>query len=207
MIDGKAGELAVEAIAEDVSHAWYTDAGSGHPANTVTEEKLDRAAGYSWVKAPRYGGAVCEVGPLARLWVAGRYQGGISAMDRIKARMLEARLLLEPLDRWLSALDPEGEAAAEAIIPDGAYGAGLSEAARGALGHWIKISGGRIERYEAVVPTTWNASPRDGKGRPGPIEAALTGLPVADADNPLAVMRVIHSFDPCLACAVHVFTP
>lgn len=128
-------------------------------------------------------------------------------MDRIKARMLEAKLLIGPLDRWLTSLEPGGEAAALVKIPDDAVGVGLSEAARGALGHWLKIGRGCIERYEAVVPTTWNASPRDAAGQTGPIEAALTGLPVADPDNPLEVIRVIHSFDPCLACAVHVFKP
>ena len=92
-------------------------------------------------------------------------------------------------------------------IPYEAEGAGMTEAARGALGHWVKIRGGRIERYEAVVPTTWNASPLDASGQHGPIEAALLGLEVPDADNPLPVVRVIHSFDPCLACAVHLIAP
>ncbi len=206
-LNGTYEDLAVADIAEDVSHSWYTAAADGHPANTTTEVDLDRKEGYSWVKAPRYKGVPCEVGPLARLWIAGYYRNGISAMDRIKARMLEARLLTGPLKRWLADLEPGGEAAVPIEIPDEAYGAGLSEAARGALGHWLKIGRGRIERYEAVVPTTWNASPRDAKGQPGPIEAALTGLPVSDADNPQAVMRVIHSFDPCLACAVHVYKP
>ena len=141
------------------------------------------------------------------MWMNGMYQQGISAMDRIVARMLEAKLMTVALERWLGELDTNGQCEAAVDVPFEAEGMGLTEAARGALGHWVKIRGGRIERYEAVVPTTWNASPLDGAGQHGPIEAALLGLEVPDADNPLPVVRVIHSFDPCLACAVHMVTP
>ena len=84
---------------------------------------------------------------------------------------------------------------------------GLVEGARGALGHWIKIANKKIENYQAVVPTTWNCGPRDDKGVRGPCEEALVGTPVADTDNPLEIVRIIRSFDPCIACAVHLIKP
>jgi hydrogenase large subunit len=128
-------------------------------------------------------------------------------MDRIVARMLEAALLTKALANWLDELVPGAPCEAAVEIPYAAAGVGLVEAPRGALGHWVAIRNHRIERYQAVVPTTWNCSPRDAGGTPGALEQALIGLPVPDADNPLSVVRTVPSFDPCLACAVHVITP
>jgi hydrogenase large subunit len=91
--------------------------------------------------------------------------------------------------------------------PANAAGLGLTEAPRGALGHWLQIAGGKISRYQIITPTCWNASPRDGQNQPGPIEQALLGTPVQDASQPVEVLRVIHSFDPCLSCAVHLMRP
>jgi len=91
--------------------------------------------------------------------------------------------------------------------PRGAQGAGFTEAPRGALGHWIKIRDGKIDNYQCVVPTTWNGSPRDGKGQIGAFEASLMNTPMAKADEPLEILRTIHSFDPCLACSTHVMSP
>lgn len=205
--DGKINSLDPAKITEDVSHAWYDDASSGKPFQASTRTDADKAGAYSWIKAPRYNNAVFEVGPLARLWMNSMYQNGISAMDRIVARMLEAKFMVGAIENWLDELDPEGECEVKVDIPYEAEGVGLTEAARGALGHWVKIRGGRILRYEAVVPTTWNASPLDASGQNGPIEAALLGLEVPDPENPLPVVRIIHSFDPCLACAVHLIAP
>jgi hydrogenase large subunit len=84
---------------------------------------------------------------------------------------------------------------------------GFTEAPRGALGHWIKIKDGKIDNYQAVVPTTWNGSPRDGQGQIGAFEASLMNTPVAVADQPLEILRTLHSFDPCLACSTHVMSP
>lgn len=205
--DGVIASLDPSKITEDVSHSWYSARSGGQPAELSTQPDADKKDAYSWVKAPRYDGTTVEVGPLARMWMNGMYQQGISAMDRIVARMLEAKFMAAALERWLDELNPGGQCEAAVEIPFEGEGMGLTEAARGALGHWIKIRGGKIERYEAVVPTTWNASPLDGKGKHGAIEEALLGLEVPDADNPLPVVRVIHSYDPCLACAVHLITP
>jgi Ni,Fe-hydrogenase I large subunit len=88
--------------------------------------------------------------------------------------------------------------------PEEAEGFGLHEAPRGSLSHWVRIEDGRIVHYQAVVPSTWNAGPRDADGPSGPYEAALKGSPVADPEQPLEILRTLHSFDPCMACAAHV---
>jgi hydrogenase large subunit len=118
------------------------------------------------------------------------------------------------LDGWLDQLEHNANAGDLRIAdtakwersswPSSARGFGPHEVPRGSLGHWVEISNGTISRYQAVVPTTWNASPRDAQGQPGPYEQALVGTPVADPSQPLALLRTVHSFDPCLACAVHV---
>lgn len=108
---------------------------------------------------------------------------------------------------WLEELtvgDPVYEYSA---IPESASGIGLTEAPRGALGHWIDINDSKISRYQVITPTSWNASPRDDLGQRGPIEQALVGTPVADTEQPIELLRVVHSFDPCIACAVHLVTP
>ena len=108
---------------------------------------------------------------------------------------------------WLEELtvgDPVYEYSA---IPESGSGIGLTEAPRGALGHWIDINDSKISRYQVITPTSWNASPRDDLGQSGPIEQALVGTPVADTEQPIELLRVVHSFDPCIACAVHLVTP
>ena len=207
VIGGKLQPLNREKIAEDVSHAWYDAATAGNPATAKTNDQWGKSGAYSWVKAPRYDNAVCETGPLSRMIVSGRYSGGTSSMDRIVARMMEAIVVARTLPQWLDELEPDVAADSVVEIPYAASGAGLCEAPRGALGHWITINNHKIERYQAVVPTTWNASSRDKSGKRGSMEEALIGLSVPDADNPLPVVRAVHSFDPCLACAVHVIEP
>ncbi len=105
---------------------------------------------------------------------------------------------------WILALQPEEPCVIPVEVPEEGSGRGLTGAPRGALGHWVTIEGGKVANYQAVVPTTWNGSPRDASGVPGPIEQAIQGDPVQDTDNPFEVVRTIRSFDPCLACAVHV---
>ena len=116
---------------------------------------------------------------------------------------MECKLLADRCAQWLDQLTPDAPAFRDFSIPASGRGYGLTEAARGALGHWITIEDKKISNYQCVVPTTWNCSPRDDRGVPGPVEQALVGVPVADADNPIEVARVVRSFDPCLACAVH----
>lgn len=197
-------------------------------------ERLDTAAKYSWLKSPRYDGLPMEVGPLARMLVAyasghervqrlvngalGKLGVGpaalFSTLGRVAARGLETALLAEKMETWLDELG-ENMARRDLRIHDNtrwdpdtwprdATGAGFHEAPRGALGHWVHIQDGAIRNYQCIVPSTWNAGPRDAAGHRGPYEEALLGTPVADAEKPLELLRTVHSFDPCIACGVHV---
>ncbi len=193
-------------ITEHVTYSWYQNKTTGlHPAagKTAAVDPASKSAAYTWLKAPRYGGKPCEVGPLARMWINGEYTNGISVMDRHLARSKEALKIAQAAQGWLDELVPEGPVYTPPAIPAAATSMGLTEAPRGALGHWLGISEGVISQYQVITPTTWNASPRDNKGILGPLEEALLGTPVEDPEKPVEVMRVIHSFDPCLDCAVH----
>jgi hydrogenase large subunit len=218
------GDLDVAKIAEEVTSSWYENyEGGKHPSLGETKPDLEKEGAYSWVKSPRYDGKVYEVGPLAKLLVA--YAGGntevkqlvdsslkklnapasalFSVMGRHLARAIDAKIIADNLEKWVLQLKPGEPVYTEYEIPEEAKGFGLTEAARGALGHWIDIRDHKIYNYQAVVPTTWNASPVDAKGNPGPIEQAIIGTKIKDKDNPFEIVRIVRSFDPCLACAIH----
>jgi hydrogenase large subunit len=197
-----------EHITESVKYSWYDDNnGNLSPANGETQPVYPKGDAYSWLKAPRLFNKPFEVGPLARMWVNGDYQFGISIMDRHLARAEEALIIAEAMDEWLNELDTAQSAYDDTYDQYSGEGIGLSEAPRGALGHWAKIVNGKIDRYQIITPTCWNASPRDDSGAPGPMEQALIGTPVSDPEKPIEALRVIHSFDPCLSCAVHLIKP
>ncbi len=200
-------------------------------------EALDEGGKYSWLKAPRWRGHAMEVGPLARYLVAyARGQEDIkeqvdsllrdldvpvtalfSTLGRTAARGLEcswaAHKMRTVYDDMMANIKAGDSATANMQLwepetwPADTRGVGFGEAPRGALGHWIHIQEGKIANYQAVVPTTWNASPRDPQGNIGAYEAALLGTPMADPEQPLEILRTIHSFDPCLACASHIIAP
>jgi len=190
---------------------------------------------YTWMKAPRYQGRPTEVGPLARMLVAyasghqdvqgmvndtlGRLGVGpaalFSTLGRTAARGIETVLLARKMEDWFTNLLTRVQAGDDATFngerwepstwPASARGYGLLEAARGTLGHWVQIENGAIRHYQAVVPSTWNCSPRDAAGANGPYEAALMdNHPLVDPERPLEILRTIHSFDPCMACGAHV---
>ncbi len=197
-------------------------------------EHLDIAGKYSWLKTPRYDDQPMEVGPLARMvvaYAAGHSQvkalmegvldqldlqlaALLSTLGRVAARAIETQLIVEEMGGWVNELEANmisGKLAIHngvqwdpASWPAETFGFGTTEAPRGGLGHWVHIKDGQIANYQAVVPTTWNGSPRDVNGVRGPFEAALIGTPVADPDRPLEILRTIHSFDPCMACSVHL---
>lgn len=125
-------------------------------------------------------------------------------MGRHLARALECKIIADEMSQIILQVKLDEPVCAPHEVPASAEGMGLWGAARGALGHWIEIKNKKIARYQAVVPTTWNASPRDDKNQAGPIEQALVGSTVEDTDNPFALARIVRSFDPCLACAVHL---
>jgi hydrogenase large subunit len=128
-------------------------------------------------------------------------------MDRIVARALEAKKIADAMDGWLDQLVAGAPVYTASAVPEQATAMGLTEAPRGALGHWMDISNSVVSRYQVVTPTAWNASPRDDLDQMGPIESALVGVPVADLSQPIEVLRVVHTFDPCLACGVHMMRP
>jgi hydrogenase large subunit len=200
-------------------------------------QNLDTAASYSWLKSPRWRGHAMEVGPLARvlmLYASGHeptkelatkalkqldlpLEAMFSTMGRTAARTLECKIFADAMPQWHASLMANINAGdvrtfndtlwEPSTWPRHAQGVGFMEAPRGALGHWIVIDEGKISNYQAVVPSTWNAGPRDAAGVEGPYEAALRGQRVQDPKQPLEILRTIHSFDPCLACAVHVIDP
>ncbi|HYW81294.1 MAG TPA: nickel-dependent hydrogenase large subunit, partial [Thermoguttaceae bacterium] len=126
-----------------------------------------------------------------------------SVLGRHAARALETLWVAKQTRLWLDEVEIGGPPAADFQIPEQATGFGLTEAPRGALGHWLSIEDYRISRYQCIVPTTWNCSPRDDSDRPGAVEQALAGTRVDNPDQPIEVGRIVRSFDPCIACAVH----
>ncbi len=218
-------------------HPWDGETELNYTGPKPPYEHLDVEGKYSWMKTPRWKDHPMEVGPLARLLVgyaSGRQDiqevvnealgklavpvdALFSTLGRTAARGLETRLIarwaLEFFDDLVANIK-SGKTATftrerwdPSTWPKEAQGVGLSEAPRGALAHWIKIRDGKIENYQLVVPSTWNGSPRDAKGQRSAYEASLVGTPVANAEQPVEILRTVHSFDPCIACAVHLYDP
>jgi len=202
-------------ITEDTRYAWYrADSGKTplHPNVGITDPDADKPGAYSWNKAPRLGGQVMETGALARQLVDGQplaralvAQTGGNVQTRVLARLIEIARILPLMEQWLHALVPREPFYVAHTLSDAAQGAGLTEAARGSLGHWVSIENGRINRYQIIAPTSWNFSPRDAAGTPGALEAALVGAPMdtADSQDSVAVQHIVRSFDPCMVCTVH----
>ncbi len=199
-------------------------------------EQLDESFKYSWIKAPRWKGHAMEVGPLARYVIGYAQgnkeiteqiefvlktldvpvEALFSTLGRTAARGLEAQWAAGKMryfmDKMMDNLKSGDLATANvtkwdpSTWPDEVKGVGFTEAPRGALGHWLKIKDTKLENYQCVVPTTWNGSPRDEKGNIGAFEAALLNTKVERADEPVEILRTLHSFDPCLACSTHVMS-
>ncbi len=202
----------------------------GPDGKTIHSKNIDPKGKYSWIKSPRYDGNPMEVGPLASILVS--YAKGnkkvvkivddflreadipasalFSTLGRTAGRMLQAKLMadygLVAFDSLIENLKVDQETCATYTIDkDKEYkGVGMGDVPRGMLSHWVRIKNGVVENYQAVVPSTWNAGPIDAKGVKGPYEADLVGLKIADITQPLEIIRIIHSYDPCIACAVHV---
>lgn len=225
-------DVAASEIKEDTARAWYEKSKplapyDGETRPDYTEYDLEKQ--YSWSKAPRYDGEPMETGPLARCmisfargedstrrmvddWLARcnlKRQNLNSTMGRIAARMMETRRLAEQTPLWLEELKERAKSPTVAIykdwkMPSGGEGVGMASVSRGALSHWIRIKDGVTEKYQMVVPSTWNMGPRCEQDKASPIEQALVGVPVPDMDRPTDIMRTVHSLDPCIACAVHL---
>lgn len=202
---GKFESFNSSKIAEHVHRSWFIQDQPRNPVNGQTVPAPDKDDAYSWVKAPRYDGKAFESGPLAHLWMKGVYRNGISTMDRLMARAQEAKLVAELMEQWLKELEIDQPIYQPYEMPDKEFeGVGYTGAMRGALGHWVKFKGKKILHYQIITPSAWYCSPRDDTGLRGPIEEALIGTPISDPQNPIEVGRVARSYDPCLACAVHL---
>lgn len=201
-------------IAEDISHSWFDGyTGDRHPFEGLTQPYATGSESdkYSWCKAPRYDGRPLETGPLAQLFVARlplvvdlMEKDGPSAYTRQLARLIRPALYLPVLDQWLQEIccDRKHFFNNYKKIQNG-QGYGLVQAPRGGLGHWVTIQDGKIDKYQIITPSAWNASPRDENGVRGPWEEALLGTTVKDAGNPVEIDHILRSFDPCLVCTVH----
>jgi len=214
-------------IMEHVKHSWFKDVPAAHPWDeplptpvpSQNLEQTDFNNKYSWSKAPRYMGQAAEAGPLSRVIMNSNpanldhqfhdplfgdilKQKGANVFTRALARMHEAPRLYEMVNKWLSEVNLDGAFYIKPEERDG-KGFGATEAARGALAHWIEIEDGVIKNYQVVAPTTINVGPNDDLGNSGPIEAALEGTEIEDPHDPVEVGMVARSFDSCLVCTVH----
>ncbi|MEI8376375.1 MAG: nickel-dependent hydrogenase large subunit [Planctomycetota bacterium] len=224
LIDGKWEALSPDLIEEQVAHSRFSSSLARHPSVGETKPEPTKSGAYSWIKSPRYAGRVMEVGPLARVlvnyhdpkcdWVKKEVDTilaplklpvgkMVSVLGRHLCRGLESLWIGQQAQLWLDELEVDAPPARDFSIPRSASGYGLTEAPRGALGHWLAIEDYRIKRYQCVVPTTWNCSPRDDRGQPGAVEQAIAGVVLENPSQPIEVGRIVRSFDPCIACAVH----
>ncbi|MEW6141030.1 MAG: nickel-dependent hydrogenase large subunit [Thermodesulfobacteriota bacterium] len=207
---------------------------SGDALKGAVPNTKDKDGKYTWLKAPRYDGQVMEVGPLAQCLVS--YVGGnkeiketvdgvlkklelkpdalFSTLGRLAARGIKCLVNAKAAEKWtMELVENIKKGDTKTFTPykldetTSGQGFGLNDVARGSLGHWVNIEKGKIKNYQQVVPSTWNLGPADAKGQKGPVENALIGTPVADPKKPLEILRTVHSFDPCIACAVHVIDP
>lgn len=220
--DGKDHEFDHKQIQEFVKYSWFEDEDTGlHFSEGKTRPAPHKEGAYSFIKAPRYNGVACEVGPLARMWVhnpelspmgqkALKEQFGITAkrfrdlgedaafslMGRHVARAEEAWYMLDFIEKWLNEVKPGEETFVKPELPETGEGIGFTEAPRGALLHYLNVEDSVIDNYQIVSATLWNCNPRDDKGQRGPVEEALIGVPVSDIDNPVNVARLIRAFDP-----------
>jgi hydrogenase large subunit len=200
-------------ISEHVAHSWFVDyPGGKHPFQGQTQPYASGSEGgkYSWAKAPRYMDLPAETGPLAEMIMCRNglfrdlvQKDGANVFVRQLARIVRPVLLMPAMEAWLEEARGDSRFYSSPGAITNGQGYGLTHAARGALGHWVKIADGKITHYQIITPTTWHASPRDANDVRGSIEQGLVGAPLPDPDNPVELGHVIRSFDPCLVCTVH----
>lgn len=218
-------------ISEHIRHSWYDGDKADNPYDEKTEPKFTHMGDkdrYSWLKAPRYDEHSTETGPLACVLV--NYAKGnpdikplvdmvlqklsvgpealFSTLGRTAARGIEtlaiANKMASMLEEFKDNIRSDKQIVEDLEVPQESRGVGFVEAPRGGLSHWIRIEKGRVGNFQLVVPTTWNLGPRDANNVLGPCEEALMGTPIADPKRPVEILRTVHTFDPCIACAVHV---
>ncbi len=202
--NGGREDMDKDLINEQARYSFYENDEPLRPLEGKTIPEFQEGKPYSWIKAPRYGKDVYEMGPLARQIVRKKYNKSFSAMDRITARSLETLEVAREMEGWLKELEPGAPVYTDFEIPSSAEGEGYLDVMRGALQHSVRVSNKKISHYQIVTPTTWNCSPRDNEGQRGALEEALVGTPVEDPENPVEIGRVSRSLDVCGSCAVHI---
>jgi len=211
VVDPAGAAFPAAEIAEQVASSFFAESAED-PAQAVTLPDMERAGAYSFAKAPRLGGRPAETGAVARQAVAGQKlirallaQAGAShVLVRVVARVLEIARVTLAAEAWARALNLRESFCEPAREPATGAGVGRVEAARGALGHWLRVERGVIAGYQIIAPTTWNFSPRDANGVPGPLEQALVGVETgAQGAKAVAIQHVVRSFDPCMVCTAH----
>lgn len=228
----KQEQLDTEHIEEHVARSWYKGDKALKPYEGVTEPNYtsyESKEKYSWSKAPRYKGEPMETGPLARRAIAYarneketktmlddffkaanmKPEQLFSTMGRTISRVVETTMLIRRMEGWINDTEERVKKGDTTIykswkMPDVAQGVGTCCVTRGGLSHWIKIKGGKIDNFQLVVPSTWNLGPRCSEGKLSPAEQSLIGCPCPDPERPVEILRTIHSFDPCIACSVHL---
>lgn len=198
MIDGVSYPLKPQDITEQVKYSWYQNDLNSTSVDLTKEEA------YSFIKAPRYNGNPMEVGPLARLIISGDYTAGHSCMDRYIARVMETDILLRLMKKIADRVEILPNNQQPYVMPEEAYGIGLTDTTRGALGHWMQIKNQVIKHYNIITPSVWNLSPRDALGVPGVVENALIGTELNNIKEPVEIGRIVRSYDPCVSCATHL---
>lgn len=200
--------LDPERITEEIDFSWYTDALTSYsPMQTIPVDDMEKEKAYSFIKSARLESKGFESGPLARQWLSGGYRHGISTMDRVIARIYEAKKITEILKTLLDNMTLDAPDRPDFEIPAASSGSGLIDTTRGSLGHWLKIENQLIFFYQVITPSVWNLSSRANDGALGTAEQALIGTEIQNEENPVELGRVIRSFDPCVSCATHVYYP
>lgn len=204
-IGGEVYRLDPDKIKENIHNAWYeSEQIIQKPTELTVEENPNKEGAYSWIKAPRYDGYAMEVGPLARMILSGNYKRGISTMDRIIARVLETKKIIEIMEQFLERMKLEPAHQSEYKFPYPVKGKGMADTSRGALGHWVSVQEQSIYNYEIITPSAWNLSPEDSTGLKGAVEKSLIDTTIRDMAYPVEIGRIVRSFDPCVSCATHV---
>jgi len=180
------------------------------PITGFTQPDINKKDAYTWCKAPRYNNKVMETGSLARQFINGESLAqslvkstGTNIHNRMVLRLVELAKLTLQIENWIKDIVPKDTFCHQVELPKEGQGIGLSEAARGSLGHWLTVENGQISNYQLVAPTSWNFSPRDNQGVPGSLEQALTKLPYQSDQDKQMLQHIIRSFDPCMLCTVH----
>ena len=206
LINNQLEEFLIKNVVEEYRHTWLTTHNNmAIPIQNPPEIDTDKEDAYSWVAAARYKGFAMEVGPLARMTIGGYYDHGISAMDRIIARVLESEKICQCMESLLDYIKLQPAYQSQYDIPKEAKGVGIMEASRGTLLHFIEIENSVVKNYNLIPPSVWNFSPKDNNNVRGPVEEALVGTQINDINKaPTIIGRIVRSFDPCLNCAAHV---